>query len=170
MNSRFFKRRHDYSNLLSNVKCMWNFLELNSSADSWKPHQSLERERKIRSHVFTSYMKSPIRKFLVLVVQWRQRNFLVIKPVAFCDVLVAVAVVVAKAPYFSCFATLPPTLPLCNDPEDGNVCDCYLTRSDSTRFLLRHLFCFIFLFQQIVYSHFFLLQKFWRGGTNIRRK
>ena len=77
---------------------------------SWGPHSSFERERKIRYRLFTSSIKREIRDFHAVVVQWRQRN--VQKNVlhvqsccfanqAYCffDVLAAVAVVVAKAPY-----------------------------------------------------------------------
>ena len=46
----------------------------NVGENFWRPHPSLERERKIRRRVFTSSIKRPIRKFHVLVVQWRQRN------------------------------------------------------------------------------------------------
>ena len=77
---------------------------------SWGPHSSFEIERKIRYRLFTSSIKREIRDFHAVVVQWRQRN--VQKNVlhvqsccfanqAYCffDVLAAVAVVVAKAPY-----------------------------------------------------------------------
>ena len=98
MNSPFYKRRSWVFQLALSVKCRWNFLELNS----WRLHSSLEGERKISCRVFTPSMKSPIRKFHVLVVQWRQQN----EPKSimhvqsccfgycFFDVLVAVAVVV----------------------------------------------------------------------------
>ena len=48
-----------------NVKFRCNFLKMNS----WRPHPSLERERKIRRRLFTSSIKRPIRKFHVSVVQ-----------------------------------------------------------------------------------------------------
>ena len=45
-------------------------MELNS----WRPHSSLERERKIRHRLFTSSIKLAIRHFHVVVMQWQQRN------------------------------------------------------------------------------------------------
>ena len=45
-------------------------MELNS----WRPHSSLERERKIRHRLFTSSLKLAIRHFHVVVMQWQQRN------------------------------------------------------------------------------------------------
>ena len=85
--------------------CRWNFLEMNS----WRPHPSLERERKILRCVFTSSVKRAIRKFNVLVVQWRQRNVpkrvmhvqsccLGHKTYCFFDVFVAIAVALLKLP------------------------------------------------------------------------
>ena len=64
------------------------------------------RERKICRDVFKSYIKRPVRDFHVVVVQWRQRNVeesmmhvqsccFAYKPIAFFDVLVAVAVAAA---------------------------------------------------------------------------
>ena len=70
MNSRFFQTSLRLFHSPLNVKCGWNLMELNS----WRPHPSLERERKIGRRVFTSSIERPIRKFHVLVVQWRQRN------------------------------------------------------------------------------------------------
>ena len=81
------------------------------------------KRKKSRPRVFTSSTKRPIRKFHVLVVQWRQRNvrkkcnaraelffcllsllfvwlLLLLLLFFFFDVLVAVAVVVAEAPYW----------------------------------------------------------------------
>ena len=60
------------------------------------------RERKICRDVFKSYIKRTVRDFHVVVVQWRQRNVeesvmhvqsccFAYKPIAFFDVLVAVA-------------------------------------------------------------------------------
>ena len=62
MSLRFFQ-------LALKVKCRWILLELNS----WRPHPSLGRGRIILP-VFTSSIKRLIRKFHVVVVQWRQRN------------------------------------------------------------------------------------------------
>ena len=64
------------------------------------------RDRKICRDVFESYIKRPVRDFHVVVVQWRQRNVeesvmhvqsccFAYKPIAFFDVLVAVAVAAA---------------------------------------------------------------------------
>ena len=49
---------------------LFQFLELNS----WRPHPSLERVRKICHCVFMSSLKGPIGKFHVLVKQRRHRN------------------------------------------------------------------------------------------------
>ena len=76
-------------------------------------HSSLERERKFRRSLFASSKKREIRHFHVVVTQWRQRNVqksvmhvqsCCIAHQAYCffDVLAAVAVVVAKAPFFIC--------------------------------------------------------------------
>ena len=64
------------------------------------------RERKICRDVFKSNIKRPMWEFHVVVVKWRQRNVeesvmhvqsccFAHKPIAFFDVLVAVAVAVA---------------------------------------------------------------------------
>ena len=39
-----------------------------------KPYPSSEWERKFHSSLFTSFIKREIRHFLVVVLQWRQRN------------------------------------------------------------------------------------------------
>ena len=97
----FFQRSSRLFQLALNVKCC-------GVKFPWRPHPSLERARKFLRPVFTSSIKRPIRKFYVL--QWRHRN--VPKSVMYVqscyfsylaccsfDVFVAVAVVVAKAPY-----------------------------------------------------------------------
>ena len=97
--------------LTENVKCGRVSLEL----ISWGPDSSLKRERKIRRRLFTFSITREIRHFHVVVVKRRQRN--VQKSVihvqtgcfanqiyCFFAALVAVAVVVAKAPYLTdCF-------------------------------------------------------------------
>ena len=100
MNSRFFKLFCIY------FKCRRISLKL----ISWEPHSSLERERKILRRLFTSSIKCGIRHFQVVVLQVPQRNVQKLKREArakllFClinlcffDVLIAVTVVVAKAP------------------------------------------------------------------------
>ena len=70
--------------------------------DSWGPHSSLERGKKIRRRLFTSSIKLAFRHFHVEVTtkkgtkkrHARELN----KPIAFFDDLAAVAVFVAKAP------------------------------------------------------------------------
>ena len=102
----FFKTLSRLFQIAENIKYRRISLEL----ISWGPHSSFKRERKIRYRLFTSSIKREIRDFHAVVVQWRQRN--VQKSVlhvqsscfanlAYCffDVLAAVAVVVAKAPY-----------------------------------------------------------------------
>ena len=94
---------------------MWNVGELPWSwflGAGLKFTRSLKRERKIRRRFFTFSITREIRHFHVVVVKWRQRN--VQKSVihvqtgcfanqiyCFFAALVAVAVVVAKAPYWS---------------------------------------------------------------------
>ena len=121
----FFQALSQLFQLASNVKCGWNFLEMNS----WRPHPSLEREKKILCRVFTSSIKRAIRKFHVLAVQWRQRN--VPKSVmqvqsccfgyktycffwVFFDVLVAVAVALLKLPSIPEPAKFSPPVRLCS--------------------------------------------------------
>ena len=70
MNSRFFQTLTRLFQCAENVKCRRISLEM----VSWGPLSSLERERKIRRHLFTSSIKRKSRRFHVLVVQWRQRN------------------------------------------------------------------------------------------------
>ena len=106
MNSRFFQTLSRLFQFTENVKCERISLELISGG----PDSRLEREKKIRRRLFTFSINRESRHFRVVVVQWRQRN--VQKSVmhvqsccfanqAYCffAVLVAVAVVVAKAPY-----------------------------------------------------------------------
>ena len=80
--------------------------------NSWGPNPSLQGERKILRGVFTSSIKRLVMEFAVVVVKRRQRNVQKvcctcrvavsrIEPIAFLDVLVAVAILVAKAPYSS---------------------------------------------------------------------
>ena len=64
MNSRFFKLFCVY------FKCRRISLKL----ISWGPHSSLERERKIRRRLFTSWIKREIGHFQVVVVQVPERN------------------------------------------------------------------------------------------------
>ena len=52
------------------VKCRRTLLELNS----WKTISEFRMRKKISSRLFTSSIKREIRHFLVVVVQWRQRN------------------------------------------------------------------------------------------------
>ena len=42
--------------------------------NSWEPYSSSEKERKFSRRLFTSSIKSEIRHFPVVVVQWWQRN------------------------------------------------------------------------------------------------
>ena len=51
------------------IKMNLRFLVKFLGVDSWRPHPSLGRARKIRRRVFTSSIKRSIRKFHVLVVQ-----------------------------------------------------------------------------------------------------
>ena len=56
------------ASLIRHRKCQMGlkfFLEMNF----WRPHPSLEREIKIGRRVFSSSIKSPIRKFHVLIVK-----------------------------------------------------------------------------------------------------
>ena len=84
-----------------NVKFPW----------SWflRDRTQVLKEKKIPCRLFTSSIKGEIRHFHAVVVQWRQKNVknvyctckvvvLLIKP-KFFDILAAVAVVVAKAPF-----------------------------------------------------------------------
>ena len=70
MNSRSFNLYRDSSNSLT----LSNVGELSWSWIPEKPHPSSEWERKFHSSLFTSSIKREIRHFLVVVVQWRQRN------------------------------------------------------------------------------------------------
>ena len=69
--------------------------------DSWGPHSSLERGKKIRRRLFTSSIKLAFRHFHVEVTTekgTKKRHALELnKPIAFFDDLAAVAVFVAKA-------------------------------------------------------------------------
>ena len=70
MNSRSFNLHRDSSNsiTLSNVgELFWSWIPE-------KPYPSSEWERKFHSSLFTSSITREIRHFLVVVLQWRQRN------------------------------------------------------------------------------------------------
>ena len=70
MNSRSFNLHRDSSNSLT----LSNVGELSWSWIPEKPYPSSEWERKFHSSLFTPSIKREIRHFLVVVVQWRQRN------------------------------------------------------------------------------------------------
>ena len=93
MNSPFFQTLSRLFQFTENVKCGRISLEL----ISWGPDSSLERERKIRRRLFTFSINREIRHFHVYCTF---KVVLLIKPIVFFAVLVAVAVVVAKAPYY----------------------------------------------------------------------
>ena len=64
MNSRFFKLCRRLFQFAENVKCRRISLEL----ISWRPHLSLERDRKVRPHLLTSSIQNEIRQFHVVVI------------------------------------------------------------------------------------------------------
>ena len=82
MNSPSFNLHRDSSNSLT----LSNVGELSWSCIPEKLNPSSERERKFHSSLFTSSIKREIRHFLVVVVQWWQRN--VQKSVITCKVVV----------------------------------------------------------------------------------
>ena len=70
VNSRLFNLHRDSSSsiTLSSVgELFWSWIPE-------KPYPSSEWERKFQSSLFTSSIKREIRHFLVVVLQWRQRN------------------------------------------------------------------------------------------------
>ena len=77
------------------VKCWQFFLELNSN----RLYQCSGKEKESRCLVFTSPKKREIRKFYVVVVQWRQKSCCFANLNQFA-VLIDIAVVVAWAPYY----------------------------------------------------------------------
>ena len=58
----------------SNSRKMSKVGEFPWSLIFWRPHLSLERERKVRRRLLTSSVKYEVRHFHVVIVQWRQRN------------------------------------------------------------------------------------------------
>ena len=65
MNSPFLETLSSLFQFAENVKCRQISLEL----ISWRPHSSLERERKISRRLFTYSIKREIRHFHVVVVK-----------------------------------------------------------------------------------------------------
>ena len=104
----FFKLCRVFFHFAENVKWRRISLEL----ISWESHSSLEKERKIRPRLFMSSIKletREIRLLHVIIMQWRLRNVqksvLHVQSCCFAlilyfFVLVVVAFVVAKAPFW----------------------------------------------------------------------
>ena len=85
VNSHFFKLYRAYSISFNSSNFCDFFLELNSE----RLYRSSGKEKVSHCLVFTSHTKREIRVFLVVVVQWRQRNIQMYKK-AWCTCRVVV--------------------------------------------------------------------------------